>query len=176
MTTWTQIASADSPTSGAFTFTGLSLGSYIALQVVCINLVVDTDGTSIALRFYVSATEQTTSYRWSSQGMGHISGVASGTDSGNAAATGILLHPSTAGWTVGNAAGEHFNALIDIDNPNSSLHKRAIVTSCYINVGSDESMSFGAGLLENTGAIDGIKVYPTANNISTGQVRILGLA
>lgn len=175
MSTWTQITSMDAPSSNVFAMTGLTLSSYSAIQIVCAGITVATDATDIALTFYVSSSEVTSGYRWGIQGIGHVSGSASALVDGSTSAAGILLVSDNANWDVGNAATEHFGCLIEVDQPTGSLHKRAKFESILVGPTGGELLEYGVGVMENTGAIDGIKISGTSN-LTAGKVRVLGIA
>lgn len=175
MTTWTQIASMDAPSSNVFAFTGLTLTGYTKLQIVCAGIATGTDATDIKVTLYTGGSEQTgaTDYRW---GMETISDAASEIDDGDTSDPAALITSNDAGRDVGNASGEGFDALIEIDQPNSTaFHKRLHTETLSTEPGGALVAGAGVGVLQITGATDGIKISGSAN-LTAGKVRILGLA
>lgn len=173
MTTWTQIASLDAPTTGAFDFPSLDFTGYQLVQVVCAGITVTTDGTNLFLRYYVASAEVTTGYRW---GMQSISTTPAVNDDGSTSAGGILLVSNDVNWNVGNAAGEGFGGIITIDNPTSTaLYKKARFEVAFRGPSNLIAMN-GGGILENTGAVMGLKITEAGAGITAGTVRVLGLA
>lgn len=171
--TWASVATLDSPTTGAFTFTGLDLSTYKAIEIRCAGIHVTTDGTDVRLTFYVASAEVTTGYRWV---VGQQSTSGSANADNSAAAASILLMADTSAWDVGNAAAESFGCTILVPNPASTaLHKRVVYESVQVGPTGNAIGSHGGGVMENAGAIDGIKIGGTSD-LTAGKVRILGLA
>jgi hypothetical protein len=174
MSGFTLIASLDTPTSGAFTFTSLSLGSYSILRIVCSGITVTTDGTDISMTLYVGGVEQTgaSDYGWGFNGVlttnsTNIDGIAS--------AANILLTSNDAGWNVGNAAGKAFGSSVYIDRPlSTAFHKRVTYHSWFTTTAVNAASGRGIGVLKKTAAIDGVKIGGSSN-LTAGKVRILGL-
>lgn len=174
MTTWTQIASMDAPSSNVFAFTGLTLTGYIKLQVVMSGIKTGTDGTDIKVTLYTGAAEQTgaTAYRWGDVVYDDNNAA---TESGDASDPSIQLTDPTVSEDLGNDTGEGLDGLIELDNPNSTaLHKRIHWEMVHTNPTGEVTATNGVGVLQNTGATDGIKIAGT-NNLTAGHVRLLGL-
>lgn len=170
---WALVASADSPTAGAFTFDPLDFTGFVIAQIALIGLTVTTDATNILLTFYVGGAEIVTGYRW-----GHATDIAGGAAAADSdtSDTVIVLHSNGAGRNVGNAAGEGFDAIVTVDDPiGTSLHKRARIAAALATTSGALVSQYGVGLMPNTGAIDGIKVAGSSN-LTAGKVRILGWA
>lgn len=172
--TWTSIATLDSPTAGVFTFTSLDLSTYKSLEIRGSAIDVTTDGTDVRFTFYVGGVEITGSaYRWFTSQVS-TSGSTNG-DSASGVAS-ILLMADTSQWDVGSAAGEGFGCTILVPNPaNTALYKRAVYESWQTGPTGNAVATHGGGVMENTGAIDGVKISGTSDLIA-GKVRLLGLA
>jgi hypothetical protein len=173
VTTWTQIDSLDAPTAGVFDFPSLTLTGYTAIQIVASGVTVTTDGTDPRLTFYVAAAEIVTGYRW---GMQSASSGAAGNDDGAPADANIRLCSNDANWDVGNAAGEAFGCVITVDDPlSTALYKKAFWEVAYTGPTGVTITANGGGIMENAGAIDGLKLSGSSN-LTAGKVRVLGLA
>jgi hypothetical protein len=169
---WAIIDSLTSPTGGVFTFASLTLTGYKVVRVVCSGVTVTTDATDPAITFYVGGVEQTSNYRW--VGKSGSTSAANNTDSASAQAS-LLLVSNDANWDVGNASTKSFGAIITIDDPTSTAtHKRAIIETWSVGPTGNALTACQAGMLENTGAINGLKIKGTSN-LTAGNVRILGL-
>jgi hypothetical protein len=95
---------------------------------------------------------------------------------GDASDPSIRFNSTTANWDTGNDTGEGFDGLLELDQPNSTtLNKRVSWEVVYTNVNGAVIANAGNGILQNTGATDGLKISGT-NNLTAGHVRILGLA
>lgn len=174
MTTWTEIARLDSPTAGTFDFTSLTLSSYPVVQVVMAGITAAAGATIVSIRFYVGGSEISgTAYRW-----GLHADVTSGTgntDGATGAAAGSLMSDDV-GWRLGNAAGVGFGGIVTLDMTTSTaLHKKGTVDVVYTNDAGSGTGNAGVMVMENAGAIDGIKISGTSN-LTAGHVRILGIA
>lgn len=170
---WTLIASLDTPSSGAFTFTSLTLSSYGVIQIICSGITVTTDGTDVRLTFYVSGSEVVTGYRWGSKS---VSSGGTANNDGDTSDPSILLNSNDANWDVGNASTKSLGAIITVDAPASTaLHKKAEIEAVMVGPTGNVLINSGVGVMENAGAIDGIKISGSSN-LTAGKVRILGLA
>lgn len=173
MTTWTQIDSKTAPSAGVFDFSSLTLTGYEVIQIVCSGITVTTDGTDVALTFYVGGSEIVTGYRWGQQAVASTTG---NVEDGDASDPSILLNSNNATQDTGNAAGESFSCLITVDAPTSTaLHKKAEYETVQSRPDSETEAQLGIGLMENAGAINGLKISGSSA-LTAGHVRILGLA
>lgn len=173
MASWDVISTLDSPTSGTFIFTSLSLGAYSVLQIKAYGLTVTTDGTDTRVTFYVGGSEVTSTYRWATQ---QISSGGTSNNDGLSAQASMLVVSNDANWDFGNDTGEGGAFTMNVDNPAStSLHKRAGFETWGTGPTGNVVYTVGGGILGNTGAIDGVKIGGTSN-LTAGKVRLLGLA
>lgn len=174
MTTWSVIDSKDAPASNVFDFASLTLTGYSAIQIVCSAITVATDGTDIKLTFYVSGSEVTSGYRWSNQST--TSNTGSGLDDGSTSAAAILLVSDNSTWDVGSDTGEGFGCVITVDNPlSTALYKKAGFHCAFTGTTGAVFGNSGVGIMENAGAITGLKISGTSN-LTAGKVRVLGIA
>jgi hypothetical protein len=165
--------SLNSPTAGVFDFASLTLTGYEAIQIRMSGVTVTTDGTDVFIRFYVGGSEISTGYRWL---QGALSTSAAVNTDSSASATGILLNSNDAAWDTGNAATESFGCTITVPNPvSTALHKRAFGEAWMIAPSGNALTQHVAGIMENTGAINGLIVRGSSNLVA-GKVRVLGLA
>lgn len=171
---WDIIATLDSPTAGAFTFTGLSLSGYKELCLEISGVRVATDGTDILLTFFVGGSEQTGAiYGWEVCPVS--SSAATDPDEANGA-TAILLTQNNANWDVGSAAAESFSGRVNIDDPASTTRYKRTISHCSATGPTGNVVnSQGTGRMQNAGAVDGLNLKGTSNLVS-GKVRLLGLS
>lgn len=171
---WDIVSTLDSPTSGTFIFTGLSLSTYKQIRVEISAVTVTTDGTDVQVTFYVSSSEVTgTSYAWLVRTQS--TGASSLSDSAASAAS-CLLCSNDANWDTGNASTKSFYAWLQVDSPGSTaLYKRVVGHGGHGGPTGNYISSPIAGIMTDAGAIDGVKVSGTSN-LTAGKVRILGLA
>lgn len=172
MSAWTSIASLDTPTSGTFTFTGLSLSTFKRIRIELIGITVTTDGTDIGIQTSHGSGFVTTGYI-----QGEDAESSSDTANGDQA-TGLsigLIVGNDGNWDVGNAATKGAQAQVEIADPGStSLHKMGCFDTCAQGPTTNVIITIGAFTVANAGAIDGIKVIGTSN-ITAGKVRIWGM-
>lgn len=173
MSTWTEIDRQTAPSAGVFDFASLTLTGYEVIQIVVSGVTVTTDGTDVKLTFYVSGSEIVTGYRWGQQAVASTTG---SVDDGDASDPAILLNSDNATQDTGNAAGESFSCLITVDAPlSSALYKKAEYETVNSRPDSDHETQMGVGIMENAGAITGLKISGSSS-LTAGNVRILGLA
>jgi hypothetical protein len=170
---WAVIDSLASPTAGAFDFPALTLTGYKVIRVMMSAITVTTDGTDVRLTFYVGGSEITgTAYRWVVRA---VSTSASGSTTQASGAASILLVSSASNFDVGNASTKAFAGEITVGDPtNTSRYKHAHSEVFGIGPTGNAIHTSGAGLMENAGAISGLKIGGTSNLVA-GKVRVLGL-
>ena len=173
MTTWTEIDRLTAPTAGVFDFPSLTLTGYEVIQIVVSGVTVTTDGTDVKLTFYVGGSEIVTGYRWGQQAVASTTG---NTEDGDTSDPSILLNSNNATQDTGNAAGEGFACMITVDAPlSTALYKKAEYETVNSRTDSETEVQLGIGLMENAGAIGGLKISGSSS-LTAGHVRILGLA
>jgi len=174
MTTWTQIASLDSPTAGVFDFPSVTWTGYIQFEVIISGVTVTSDDTSLILQFYKSSALVTgASYRWDLQAATN----AATTHDGNNSVTAIGLTSNNANEGVGNATGEAFGGVVILDNPlSAALTHKVEHEVAFTNPAGSINAGNGMGCLDGTGvALDGFRISGSSN-LTAGKVRVLGLA
>lgn len=170
---WDLIDSLDAPTAGVFTFDPLDFTGYSIAQIVLEGITVTTDGTDPSLTFYVGGVEITAGYRWATSGS--LAGGAD-LDDGDTSDPAILLCSNNAGRDVGNAAGEGYDCIITVDEPLNTSHYKKARFEAVMTTGTGVILpQIGTGIMENTGAIDGLKIKGTSD-LTAGKVRVLGWA
>jgi hypothetical protein len=171
MSVWTEIARVDAPVSGVFDFPTPTLTGYRVLELILSGITVTTDGTVVFIQFYVGGTLITTPYRWDVI-MAYAN---SSNNDADPSASQIDLGSNSGIWLVGNAAGESFSSVVTIDEPLSTTHyKKATYESVLVGTDGNINSQGGSGIMENTGAIDGLKVSG-GSALLTGKAILLGL-
>lgn len=173
MTTWTQLASLDAPSAGAFDFPSITFTGYSVVQIVMSGITVTSDGTSMLFQFYVSSALVTSAgYRWVVRTAQNAAIVG---DAGSSQ-TSIGLCSNDAGETVGNDTGEAFNGIITLDNVlSATTSKKMEFEVAMTNPAGSGQFGSGVGVMDGTGAIDGFKLTGSSN-LTAGKVRVLGMA
>lgn len=160
------VAMASSPTGGVFDFTGLSLSSYQRVTLYLDGVRSDTNNTVLQLQFYVGGVLQTTSYRWRFETL--ITGV--GTPDSNQSASDSVIRLCSGVDTATNANVEY---TVEISNGTASLYKEATFSGANLNSSGDGVFYWGAGVLENAGTVDGIKISGSGGTLTSGKAMLL---
>lgn len=171
---WTFIQRLSSPTSDKLEFTGLSLSGYQRVVLLLDGLVVGTDNAQILLQLYTATTLRTSGYRH------YLAEASSGgtTDTSNSTSTSSvpLAGTGAANFGVGNGASKSFSGRVDICNSNLALYKLIEHNGNAIGPTGNMFRTRGGGILEQTGNIDGIKVFPSSGTLTAGSAALYGLA
>jgi hypothetical protein len=169
---WQVIQHLSSPTSDLFSWSGLSLGSYQRVCVMFDDITVGTDGAFITLQLSTGSGFNTAGYRFA----GSLRSSSTATDTeGSESAAHIKIGGTSSTWGVGNAANETISGRCDIGNLGSSLYK-VIETNASIVAPSGSMTRFiGAGLLEQTAAIDGVRLGVSTGTLTAGKATLYGL-
>lgn len=166
------IARLTSPTSDILTFSGLDLSPYRVVTLMVWGLAVGTDDA----RPYLQVSQGGSFISGASDySFVHTSRSTSGStenETSNAAAQ-IVLADSTANWGVGNAAGEGFMSRIEIVNRESG--------PCYVTFNGAHTgptgnavMTNGEGVVNNSTAIDGLRILMSAGTMTAGKAVLIG--
>ncbi len=170
---WAVVSTLDSPTSGTFIFTGLTLSTYKCVQLRMAGITVTTDGTDVRVTWYVGGSEVTSTYSW--LGMAQSSGGTANADQAASQASALLV-ANDANWDTGNAGTKSFGAVVTLHSPASTaLYKRSQSIASHVGPTTNVIVSTFCQQMDNAGAVDGVKVGGTSN-LTAGKVRILGLA
>lgn len=170
---WDIITSTTTLSSGAFDITGLTLTGYKVIRIELSGHTVTTDGTDHKLTFYVSGSEVTgTAYQWAT--FGQSTGGGGLADSATGAAA-LLLVSNDANNDTGNASTKSLEAEITVMSPaDTSLYKIVTFRTTHIGPTGNALDTEGVGIMQNAGAIDGIKISGTSN-LTAGKVVVVGL-
>lgn len=166
---WSILATLDTPTAGAFTFTGLSLGSVKRLRVQIWGVTVTNDGTDLGVQYSIGSAFITSGYTFVTHA--ETSSSSNNPDSATSVAS-LLLCGNDANWDTGNAATKGVQSDVYISNPGStSKYKQVSYRTAGQGPTANCVFSTGCGHVANAGAIDGIKVNGTSNLLA-GYVRL----
>lgn len=161
------IAHMAAPVSNMFDFQGLTLTGYQRIVIMIDDLVVSANNTNLDLQFYISGSLISAGYRYNNSAIFSDGSADASADSNSAS----LIRLNSA---LSNNAGHSSNWRIDITN--MGLYKIAVFDGDRTNASPALARNWGAGLLEDTGIIDGIKIYTASGNPTAGQVTIYGIA
>jgi hypothetical protein len=170
---WTLIQHISAPTSNIIDFTGLSLSGYQRAVLLIDGLTVGTDGVSVLLRLSTAATLRTTGYRWRTDS---DSSGGTGVTGNSASDTSIRLADATSSnFGVGNGANKSYAGKLEISNLGATLHKLVTIDGASIGPTGNMVRQVGAGILEQTGAIDGIRILLSTGTMTAGKASLYGL-
>lgn len=169
---WAVISHLSSPTSDLFTFSGLSLGSYQRICLMFDAIVAGTDGAFPILQLSTGSGFNTSGYRYANS-MRSSSGATDSAESNSAAH--IRIGGSSSTWGVGNASNESMSCRLDIGNLGSSLYKLVETNASYVGPSGANVRLYGGGLLEQTAAIDGVRVGVSTGTLTAGLATLYGL-
>lgn len=149
-------------------------GTYDRLVLVISRAKPATDEVEAWLRVGTGATPtyQTTNYTWASNGANHGSAWA---QPGAAADAKIVMTRSAANADVGNAAGEHFCATIEIDEPDSGDPTLLNFRSVYTSSAAALSHFNGFGGYTPSTAVTAIRFLFESGNIASGAFALYGM-
>jgi hypothetical protein len=154
-------SSGGGPVGGVIDFQGLSIPGRITLAVN--ELQFSGDDLTLNLAFYIGGSLQSSGYR-----RFNAKGESDGTsnDAFSASETALLLAAS-----ADSAAGMSF--AIDISNSPNALYKEMSWHGVFLDSSGNATFFDGAGILENTGTLDGIRVWTSTGTIDSGKAQII---
>lgn len=77
---------------------------------------------------------------------------------------------------IGNAAGEYFNATIEIFNPSNAATFTIIGSVChYSSADGDAQVSSGTGSRESAADVDAVRLLASSGNITSGTFKLYGI-
>lgn len=170
---WELIEHKSSPTSNQFDFTSLSLGSYQRVMLMVDGVDVGTDDAYLLMRLSTASTLRTSGYRYRIRGM--ASSGAAATDANDQAATYIPLNRPSTAYGIGNDTGEAGSSIVHISNLGSGLYKHCQIDSVIQGPSGSVVRNFGVGGLDQSGAIDGVRVYLSTGTMAAGKASLYGL-
>lgn len=148
--------------------------TYDAYEIVISNLKPATDDVEVWLRIGTGGgpTYQTAGYRYATQAT-HDGGGANAASTSDAK---IILTGIGAGSSVGNAAGEHYNATVHFQNPEVTTDFVAFYAiGSYVTAGGQYAVFHGGGMFATVGAITGIRLMFESGNIASGGISLYGV-
>jgi hypothetical protein len=170
---WTVIEHKSAPASDMFDFTSLSLGSYQRVVLVLDDLTLGTDGAFVRLQLSTATTLRTSGYRHRCS-----SRSSSGSDDNTASASTssvLLIGGATSSWGIGNAAGETGGGRCEISGVGSGNYKLMLFDGAAVVPSGSLVRYVGAGLLEQTGVIDGVRIIVSTGTLTAGKATLYGL-
>lgn len=158
----------------SFFFSSLSLTGYQRVVVCADDLTVTGDGTFVNLQLATAGTLRTTGYRLRIRAMN-----SAGSTVDQAVASTTLIRmiggDGNAPWGVGNAASETGMAKAEISNLAAGNYKTVITDGAAVTPSGEAARYYGGGILEQTGAVDGFKVFGSNGTLAGGKVTVYGL-
>lgn len=169
---WEVIAHVASPTSNLITFSGLSVSSYQRLCLMADELVLGTDGDYPILQISTGSGFNTSGYRY-----GNSLRSSSGSTDTTATESGahIRIAGSSSTWGVGNATNETCSLRCDIGCLGSSLYKVVETNAAFVAPSGSNVRLYGGGILEQTAAIDGVRLGVASGTLTGGKATLYGL-
>jgi len=169
---WTLIQELDAPVSGAFSFTGLDFSSYKRVQVYINDFKNDTNDVYVGFEFYIGGAWVVAGYGVGGRWVNDLTS-ASSFQSFNGP-RGYLSFFTANGRLVLNA-GNTFNAVLDMNGLSSAFNKVVQGRSAYMTTVSQFFQTWFGINLKNSGAVTGLRIYPSAGTWSSGSISIWGL-
>jgi len=165
---------ASASTSIDFT-TGIN-STYEHYILEVIDLIPATDGTRVRLR---TSTNGGSSYDAgaSDYAYGSLSVFVDASPAPDGAGSTGATHIDLGGGNAGNAAGESFNAIIDIYNPaGTAVNKHFSFRGSQNESSTGELYLFyGAGSRLSTADIDALRIIQSSGNITSGKFKLYGV-
>ncbi len=174
----TKVASSSATIDFVHGVSGVVLDdTYDSYELVISSLKAATDDVEVRLRVGTGAgpTWQTSGYRYAFNGLSD-GGTAVGSSSTSAAQINLgVSTTSTSG--LGNAAGKHYSARIEFDNPDASDYPMFRFSGAYIFSAAVGLIAFagGGGMRGTAAAITGIRILLESGNIAAGRFSLYGL-
>lgn len=171
---WEQIAQLTAPTSGAFTFAGLSLANYARVELWLQGIQTGTTNTKVLVRLrYAGPT--TMAHDYAIRNLTSADGSSSSV-SGAAATDGKIAGNNSTTYALQNNSQDSLAGVIGIDNPGASgLRKMLTWSGGFFNSGASEAMFAHAIVaVTETNPITEIVILGN-NNLTAGKATLVGL-
>ena len=144
--------------------------TYDVYKLFCSNALCDTDQVQVYIQLRQSDSYLTSSYRW---GTGRVR------DDGA-----VYAHGSTSSSFIritddftGTGTGETWNFEITFwDLLGTANYSQIHWNGTTINQDARLHSEMGAGAIDDVGAMDGFKIYPSSGNIASGEFSLFGLS
>jgi hypothetical protein len=159
--------------SSVIDFTSGLDDTYDHFEIIISNMKPASDDVEVWLRIGTGGgpTYQTSGYRYATQAT-HDGGTANAASTSDAK---IILSGIGAASSVGNAAGEHYNAVVHFQNPEvTSDFVAFFAIGSYITGNSQYAVFHGGGMYATVGAITGIRFLFESGNIASGTFALYG--
>jgi hypothetical protein len=167
------ISRLTSPSSDMLSFTGLDLSGYRVVTLFVWGLTVGTDDASVWLRVSQSGAFLSGASDYSYVNVSRSTSGSAESEASNAAAQ-IGLSDDSANWSVGNAAGEAFSTRIEIVNREASEPAYLLFNGAHTGPTANSIMTNGEGVVNNSTAIDGLRVLLSTGTMPTGKAVLIG--
>jgi hypothetical protein len=167
------ISRLTSPTSDALSFTGLTLTGYRLVTLHVWGLTVGTDDASVRLRVSQSGSFLSGASDYSYVHVSRSTGGTTDSETTNAAAQ-IALTDGGANFGVGNAAGESFVTRIELVNRETSEPRYLTFNGAHTGPTGNAIMANGEGVVNNSTAIDGLRILLSTGTMPTGKAVLIG--
>lgn len=167
---WGELGRSSTITSGAITVSGLTLTSVSAIQVLLLGLHVTTDDSLVQIQWLVAGSLVTTGYRWACRRHSSAVNLVGSTSDSSI----HLTEASASTHAVGNAAEESLGGWIYLPGPAAGVYKAARFETTHQRPDTVLTVNTGGGLLEDTGAVTGVKVL-ASSDLTAGEVVVLGM-
>jgi hypothetical protein len=167
------ISRLTAPTSDMLSFTGLTLTGYRLVTLHVWGLTVGTDDASVWFRVSQSGSFLSGASDYSYVHTSRSTGSGNESEASNAAAQ-IALTDDTANWSVGNAAGEAFTTRIELVNRETSEPRYFTFNGAHTGPTGNSVMTNGEGVVNNSTAIDGLRILLSTGTMPTGKAVLIG--
>lgn len=171
-----QLAEYTPAAAASVDITSILSASYDVYQIV-FDLVPATDDVELYVR---TDTNNGASFDAGATNYAYFTTTDRPGDSSNensAGANAVVLANTNAGAGVGNAANEHITGVITITSRGSgTLYPLLTYEGAYLDASTRLRRSEGTGSRLAAGAIDAVQLLFSSGNISSGTVRVYGLA
>lgn len=165
------LGSASAANSATLDLTGLISSTFDIYVIEFVDIVLDTNVTTLQIRF---SSNNGSSWDTAANYDTAMLQTNPASYSGNAGAGGATYGLITQSFS--NASGNSINATLKLFSPGSSNYKFATFQSATVKSDGNFYNNIGSIRYKNTSAINAVRVLPSAGNITSGTVRVYGIA
>jgi hypothetical protein len=176
---WVVLQHMAAPVGGIFDFSSLDFSPYRRVIVLMDGIQVSDNAVSTFAQLYTNSVLRTTGYRWRHNAYGDDGGTSQPAQNTPASGTSIpIIHGGTSSYLTGNDAWKSFASRLELSClASGSIWKLATVEGTAITSAAGDMVMHGGGAsLEQTDAITGLKIFPSAGTFTVGRVTVYGLA
>lgn len=171
---WVILGHVAAPTSDMITFSSLSLTGYQRVALVFDGITVGTDGAFLHLQLSTSGTFYTAGYRY--RIMARSSSGSDNNDASESASFVRLIGGTISSWGIGNAAGKTGSGHVELSHLTGSGPYPHVVYDGHAVAPSGAAVRFlTGGHLEQTTAIDGVRLLMSTGTMTAGWATLYGL-